>query len=446
MRITTTIKTVIITFSLLCSIAVCYANDPFVEYDENGNPIESTEIPADQIPPDTRPAIDIAIFDLDMGLEPIIVEHINTTVFLVGGVVEGFQSIGITDKSLANSITSAESGIKSYIQFLDTAHPKNYVQDKRTLAHMTVDDTPAWRKWQAIYSAAYQPVRHVPVVDVLQIRMLTEMRAAETNAAYDNLVSELAYFKALTYTKKVNGVPETFRQYNTVLAVWEGENTSKLLQQIALARSMGYKVFFSYGKKEKLTDGVFIDPDEYRTGLIRLASASDGYIIGWRRAGLHLFKQDDKWTSFSMQCAREGNPNIPIFGGIYHGFAGEFDANGKEIFKLYINIPANASGAFVTNLGYAGLRADKIFEMLRQYTTVPMIAGIVGEKAYYMSRNNTNRTKAKNREIIARVERRFQRAGFGTATLAGDGSNELYNKDVSDDLCKSQWSKTTISN
>ena len=66
---------------------------------------------------------------------------------------------------------------------------------------------------------------------------------------------------------------------------------------------------------------------------------------------------------------------------------------------------------------------------------------IVGEKAYYMTTHNTNKTKAQNRSIIKGLERRFQRAGFGTATLAGDGSNEIYDKSVSDDLCKSQWSK-----
>ena len=67
--------------------------------------------------------------------------------------------------------------------------------------------------------------------------MIAEMRVAESNSAYDNLVAELKYFRTLNY--------------NTVLAVWEGDKLSKLMQQIALAKSLGYKVFFSYGKREK---------------------------------------------------------------------------------------------------------------------------------------------------------------------------------------------------
>ena len=96
-----------------------------------------------------------------------------------------------------------------------------------------IQDTPEWREWQAIYSAEYAPIKHVPVEDITQIRMLAEMRAAESNSAYENLVRELQYFKTLAYTEKVGEVTTTYQQYNTVLAVWEGENPSRLLQQMA---------------------------------------------------------------------------------------------------------------------------------------------------------------------------------------------------------------------
>jgi len=111
-----------------------------------------------------------------------------------------------------------------------------------------------------------------------------------------------------------------------------------------------------------------------------------------------------------------------------------------------VNIPTNASGAFVVNFGFQGVRPDGVLKLVRAVSDVPLIALIVGERPYYMTRNgnkmgNNGKSKAENREIIDRIEKRFKKYDFGIATLAGDGSNGNYDKSVSDDLCKSSWSK-----
>ena len=38
------------------------------------------------------------------------------------------------------------------------------------------------------------PIKHVPI-HITQIKMIAEMRVAESNSAYDNLVAELKYFQ-----------------------------------------------------------------------------------------------------------------------------------------------------------------------------------------------------------------------------------------------------------
>lgn len=476
---------------LIClSLVLCgvvFAED-IVEFDEFGNPIESTEIPADQIPPDTRPPVDMNMFDLKIELTPIITERVDATIVLtseqlasifdndnilstltgsisilndneevitiidtvrrvkttinkktgmatitdfVTGVVKVVPyGTEITDKGLATSIQQSEAGIKSYITFIETAHPRNWIVDKRTLDHMgTIENTPEWKEWQAIYAAEYQPIVHVPIADITQIKMIAEMKVVEDGTGYTNLISELKHFRTLGY--------------NTVLAIWEGERLSDLQQQISLAKSLGYKVFFSYGKREKLTADVYITPSIYKHGLASLAAMCDGYIIGWRRTSLHLLKKDDKFVSYSMQCVREGNPTIPILGECYFGYQGNNHPDGSyNETEFRVNIPANASGAIVVNLGVIGVHPKGVLKLVRAESSVPLVILVVGHRPYYMTTKNNGLSKTENRTMIEYVEARFRSFDFGTATLSGDGSNEIYNKDVSDDLSKTPlWSK-----
>ena len=474
MRILTPLLIVILWLVLLLTGAL--KADDIIEYDADGNPIESTEIPADQIPEDTGfVAIDRPIVGIPQVAMPVVhIPAVNKTVVVPPEIRKMLydnhshniaynavflpdaqepqpsllkmiaMAFGYTptvdsdtkietykhkDYSLKDVIKDVEAGIPAQMEFIKTDHPKNFVGDKRTLAHMpTVRKSKLWTKWKNIYEAEYPPIAYVPIADIRKIKMIAEMRVAESNSAYDNLVAELKYFRTLNY--------------NTVLAVWEGDKLSKLMQQIALAKSLGYKVFFSYGKREKLHDAVFIDPDEYKQGLMRLSRECDGYLIGWRRTSLHLFKQDKPWVDYSLQCVRAGNPQIPVFGECYYGFQGNNNADGSYFEDEFsVNVPANASAAIVVNLGFLGVRPEGVLKLVRAETSVPLINLIVGDRPYYMTRNRNRLNKEQNRQVISSIENRFRRHDFGTSTLSGDGSNEIYDKSVSDDLCKSQWSK-----
>jgi len=327
------------------------------------------------------------------------------------------------------TVASVAARMKQWERFLADG-PDKYIRDKRTLKHSKGfnPDNPAWAAWQLVYAQEYPRIKHVPAENITELKMLAEMRKAETPAAIDNLIEELKYFKGLGY--------------NGVLAIWEGEEPFALLQQIVRAKALGYKVWFAYGKREKLQDDVFIAPDVLQRGLSLLASVCDGYVIGWRRTSIHLFNADDQYYAATINWVRQGNPDIRVFGEAYYGYQGNNNPDGSyNETEFTVRVPENASGVVVINFGRRGIRPDGVRNLLRQYTNVPLVALVVGERPYYLTRNLNNKTKEENRQIITSIEERFRRAGFGTATLAGDGSNEIYNPNVSDDLCKSQWSK-----
>ncbi len=369
---------------------------------------------------------------------PVVTKPMSKSDLISKVILPSIQDAG---KGVAENLVKLNTGIANEMTFQKTDHPKNFIGDKRTIQYLRDigSGNLIWKAWKAVYAKDYPPMVHVRVPDVTQIKMICEMKATQTQAERDNLIKELTYFKSFPVV--IDG-RTVYQSYNTVLAVWEGEAPSTLLEQIALVKGMGYKVFFSYGTRERLEDKIFIDPEKYRYGLTLLASSCDGYLVGWRRTSLHLFKADNKFVDYSISCVRQGNTTIPVFGEIYRGYAGNTNKDGSyNENEFCINVPANASGAFVVNFGFQGVRPDGVLKLIRASTDVPLIALIVGERPYYMSRNDNKKSKAENRTIIDGIEKRFKKFDFGTATLAGDGSNEIYNKNVSDDLCQSAWSK-----
>ncbi|MEI7825123.1 MAG: hypothetical protein WCI01_07475, partial [Chlorobiaceae bacterium] len=288
------------------------------------------------------------------------------------------QFAGI-DRNISEKITSSFSGIPDQQKFIKEDHPKNFIGDKRTVQYLpakekTLANSAIWKAWKQVYAQEYPRIKYVRVPDVTQIKMLAEMQVADNQKEKDNLYEELGYFKKLGY--------------NAVLAVWEGDKVPDFCEQITIVRGMGFKVFFTFGTRESLSTAIFIDPVAYKNGLMRLAENCDGYLIGWRRTSLHLFNPDQKWVDFSINCVRQGNPEIPVFGEVYRGFAGNNNPDGSyNENEFLVNIPTNASGAFVVNFGFQGVRPDGVLKLVRAVSDVPLIALIVGERPYYMTRN-----------------------------------------------------------
>lgn len=336
------------------------------------------------------------------------------------------------DSGIKAKIADSQSGIPEQQKFIKEDHPKNFIGDKRTVKYLPSKEVTAsnkvWKSWKQVYSQDYPRIKYVRVPDITKIKMVAEMQVAKNQMEKENLYAELNYFKALGF--------------NTVLAVWEGDQVNDFIEQIIITKGMGFKVFFTFGTKESLSTKIFIDPEKYKQGLMSLASTCDGYLIGWRRTSLHLFNPDKKWIDFSLDCVRKGNPEIPVFGEVYRGYAGNNNPDGSyNENEFLVNIPTNSSGAFVVNFGFLGVRPEGVLKLVRAVSDVPLISLIVGERPYYMTRASNKKSKIENRELITKIENRFKKYDFGIATLAGDGSNGNYDKNVSDNLCMSHWSK-----
>ena len=426
---------------LMFGIAAIHAED--VLYDLDGNPMT---IPESEVPAEPAQPIPIELPKIDLPvvyIPKLIIPSVAVTYRITPADIMGLYDPADTDLATTTiathgnialpntdqTVASVAARMKQWERFLADG-PDRFIRDKRTLQYSTGvnPDNPVWAAWKQVYAQEYPRIKHVPADNITDIKMLAEMRKAESSAAMDNLFAELTYFKGLGY--------------NTILAVWEGEDPFALLQQIVRAKALGYKVWFAYGRREKLQDDIFIAPDVLQRGLSLLASVCDGYVIGWRRTSIHLFNADDQYYAATIHWVRQGNPDIQIFGEAYYGYQGNNNPDGSyNETEFTVRVPENASGVVVINFGYRGIRPQGVQKLVAQHANVPMVSLIVGERPYYLTRNLNNKTKEENRQIITSIEERFRRAGFGTATLAGDGSNEIYNPNVSDDLCKSQWSK-----
>ena len=108
-----------------------------IEYDADGNPIESTEIPADQIPPESRPAVHIPAMDITIELAPIITAYTNATIEMTSAIKESiFDNYSAIAQGLSAisviSNTDAEVGNRRCVPW----HPNNHRQSNRHGYHI----------------------------------------------------------------------------------------------------------------------------------------------------------------------------------------------------------------------------------------------------------------------------------------------------------------------
>ena len=339
---------------------------------------------------------------------------------------EEFTGIRDFNKDVSKSASNLVAGVRRWADFLKRKH--TLFRDKRTLEYdkkFSPDYADLWDAWQKVYAQDYSPITYIPY-NIKGVRMIAEMRTPSSETEKQNLFRELAYFKSIGY--------------NAVLAVWRGEDPLELAALIfQVKQEFDFQVWFTFGGKERLQERVFIDPKKYRRGLTLLAEVSDGYVIGWRRTSLHLFAPDEKWIDYSLNCVRNGNPQIPVFGEIYYGYTGTPDS----FHSITVNIPENASGVLVVNFGFSNVVPNGVINLVRKYTNLPVIALVVGERPYYLTRNPNHKSKEENRALCKRIEERFTQAGTAaTITLAGDGSGGNYDPNVTDNLCTTNWAET----
>ena len=295
-------------------------------------------------------------------------------------------------------------------------------RDKRNLAYdrsIGIDST-AWKKWIEIYrknepyAIAYQPMP-------AGLRIIAEVKCPQDSAQIETLDKNLEAYKAAGY--------------NAVLLTFDlTEPLGKLLDVISFVKSKDMRVVFAYAGPERLEWSVFQDPDKIANYLSSIGAASDAFLIGWRRTSLHLLIPDPQWINFLVKNARKCNQDLPVIGEAYLGQTAE--SNESERAVTY-NIPENISAVLIFGIGYKGVAIERAIDLVFPQTKgLPRIGLAIGERPYFDTRNDTKKSMAENNKIKAKIESRFLRAGcIGTMTIRGDGSDGIYDKTVTENLC-----------
>ena len=304
------------------------------------------------------------------------------------------------------------------------------LRDKRNIRYdpsLNTLDSACWAAWKKIYNdPEYQNY-------VMEYRPLPgNLRIINEVWTPGELKEQQTMLRNLTEARSWG--------YNAVLVCFD--TTEKLLDlmcAVDCVKSTGMKVIIVYtGGRETLHDPVFRDPILIRKFLAALAPRADALLLGWWRTSVHLFIPDTAYTNYIVKSARDVNPNLPVIGQAYWGQTAETGTDHKN-FRVTVALPENASAVLVMGMGYPGAANKHTLETLfRDIAAHPhKIALVAGEKPYFDTRNQTGKSFQANRKIKRNLELRLLRAGFqSTMTFSGDGSNGIYEKNKTENLCR----------
>jgi Txe/YoeB family toxin of Txe-Axe toxin-antitoxin module len=282
---------------------------------------------------------------------------------------------------------------------------------------------PYFNEWLTIYKdykTISTPIKYIPIPAGFKI--ISEVYKPTTLKEYNKLKSNLAFYKSKGY----NGV---------LINVCTGDTPIDMVNIARLIKTYKMYPFFCFGGTEKLEDEIFVNPQWIKDIITSLAPECYGF-LPWRRTALHLFLPDEAYNNFIHTQLRIANPNIYILGEIYYGKT----AIDHDQIKWWVNIPKNCSGIILSSLGYNYINAEKLYKQVRKLSgnqNLPIMARILGDKPYYNTLNKTKLNFRENLQIKKELENRFIKAGFnGTFTCSNDGSNGIYNKYITENLCK----------
>lgn len=295
--------------------------------------------------------------------------------------------------------------------------------DQRGIEHdPTLDpESEVWRKWLEIYrnnqpyTLEYKPLPK-------NLRVICEVKCPADPAAVQTLTDNLKFYRR--------------QGYNAVLMTFDTtESPERLMQTAGLIKAHGFRIIGAYSGPERLEWSVFRDPDKIAEYVRRLAAHCDAWMIGWRRTSVHLFIPDAPFTNHILRAARLGNRHIAVIGEAY---LGQTAHSSESTHAVTYNVPANVSAVLLFGIGCKGVAVERAMDgVFPRVGNLPRIGLVIGERAYYDSRFNTHRTFAENLAIKQRIEQRFLRGGcVGTFTIRADGSDGMYDRNVTEDLSK----------
>ena len=293
--------------------------------------------------------------------------------------------------------------------------------DPRNIDHTYLSEE-IINKWCKIYNEYKdtEPIKYIPCPKGLKI--ITEVCKINSNEEYETLVSNLELYKKYGYN-------------SVLINICANDIPSEIVYLAEVCLENGYYPFFTFGGQEKLSETTFFDPDWMKEMITEVSKKCYGY-IPWRRSSLHLFIPDKPYNNFIYSTMRKANPNILIFGEVYYGMT----AIDHPKIKWWYNIPKNCSGVILTNRGNRNIDYKGVIDKVRvelNNKNIAIIAQVLGDKPYYLTTNKNRFSNKQNFIIKQRIENAFIKAGAdGLITLSDDGSNGIYDVNVTNNLTK----------
>ena len=360
---------------------------------------------------------------LNQQISVVVIDGETITIPTVAAVI--IQDIGL-EHFTAEQISVIVKTIHGY----DTNISR--IQDLQQLLYTTIKDkrmlqydtglsihNPILDRWLEIYNAPLPPP-----IDLVSlpagVRMIAELRSS-TYAEHN-----LNFYRQAGYNACLIPITGT-------------ENIADIMRLIQLVRRADMSPWFTWSGPESLRWSIYQDPAKLASMFQLAASQCDGYIAAWRRTSAHLVMQDEAYMEYLVKHVRNGNPSIYIVGESYYGETWEnLPHIDRQGWVARNNIVRNQSGILICGIATYGFSVKLLLEnTFSEWIDTPKLGVVLGDRPYYASRANINKSFKDNLKIKQNLETRFIKAGcVGTVTIHGDVSELGTSLQTTDDIGK----------
>ncbi len=349
--------------------------------------------------------------DIPVTIPEIIVPTVDVPVVVTPNVDTSIIKIETINVAVPN-VYDPNAEVAAFQELVDEL--KSKIHDKRSIDYdKTIHvGNSAIKKWMTIYSAYSSNAGYVMdyVPPHKGLRMITEARVPKTKEEKAIQLDNLDWYRSKWYNA-------------CLLAIYMDEDLDDLINLADTIKEKGYDLYITYSGVETLESTVFKDPDVIKKYLSALAPMSRGFIIGWRKTSVHLFIQDYQFSRYLVECVRNANPKIEVFGEAYYGQTADTD---HRTDRLTYNLPKNSTGCILVGVGYRQVNANGVlsglFGALQQNQKFPVV---LGDRAYYKTVRSNGLSFEENFAIKLEIEKKFLRYGaYGIITMHGDGYSE----------------------
>lgn len=279
-------------------------------------------------------------------------------------------------------------------------------KDNREWHGYSDEQLKAFAAWIDIYRAYDSSTAAKPAVVKMPsgVRMISFAQRPETPENAQILRHNIEYYKSCGY--------------NAILVALN--DITHLNEDLAFIRELrvnyGLRVWAAYAPSGEGVNAppTFLPPDAYSVFLRTIAPELDGWLLAYRRTGVHLFAMDPPYIDFVVRNLRKGNAALPILGEFYYGYNYRFRSDHTAYWSG--NTFAEASADAVQNRGYLSVDPATVLRRMSK----PAVIFVQGPRPLWIETTKLSFAAAQKAKV--RIEKAWLTAGaLGTITEHGDG-------------------------